>query len=324
MRLAMDLPDSGLAEAQSALTGIMDAHTHPPSNAVVCRCWKDILKAFQSFPSQPEDWLFDDQGEPFPADPLWIFRGQANAGWHLSPTIERNVGKVSWVDAERTIFEEFSSRAHLYVKDPLPSIDDRALWWSLMQHLEMPTRLLDFTFSPYVALFFALQQFQPLTGFAKVWAIDLHVLREASRSVYRQLEGMRPGGLNPNIPKGDLVKKAMSSTSITNWRLDHGGFVVALEATQANPRLAYQQGLFLMNGAFGSNFEQSLDGMMASQKDWRTLIYVDRECRAEVLRRLFQMNIHEFSLFPDVTGLGRYARLKAELFCRQQAMEDDE
>ena len=235
IRLAGDLPDSALAEAQSALEAIKHAHSEPPEGAIVCRSWKDLLLAMQQFPSSPEEWLFDHEGEPIPAEPLWIFRGQANAGWRLSPTIERNVGSVSWVEAEQTIFQEFSTRAHLYDKNQLPTTEDRALWWSLMQHLEVPTRLLDFTFSPYVALFFAMQQAQPLTGFAKVWSIDLHALTDASISVYRKLEGMNPEG---RIAKGDLVKRALSSARLENWRLKVWGFVASLEASRANPRLS--------------------------------------------------------------------------------------
>ena len=70
------------------------------------------------------------------------------------------------------------------------------------------------------------------------------------------------------------------------------------------------------------SFQESLEFMMTDRRDWLRLIYVDRACRAEILRQLFQMNIHEFSLFPDIQGLGRYARLKAELFCRQQVGEE--
>ena len=62
-----------------------------------------------------------------------------------------------WAAQEERILRIFKRKAHHFLSaGPLP--DDDFEWLALMQHHGAPTRLLDFTWSPYVAAFFALQR----------------------------------------------------------------------------------------------------------------------------------------------------------------------
>jgi FRG domain len=61
-----------------------------------------------------------------------------------------------WKQQEAIILRIFQRKSHLFIPNP-PSGEDSFEWRSLMQHHGTPTRLLDFTWSPYVAAFFALQ-----------------------------------------------------------------------------------------------------------------------------------------------------------------------
>ena len=62
----------------------------------------------------------------------------------------------------------FKRKAHQFLAQP-PDPDDDFQWLALMQHHGAPTRLLDFTWSPYVAAFFALER---ATSDAAVWALN--------------------------------------------------------------------------------------------------------------------------------------------------------
>ena len=89
-------------------------------------------------------------------DHRWAFRGMGSANWALQTSLERlSVGPV--VQAERYLLTAFQRRAHHHVRD-CPDSDDYLEWLALMQHHGAPTRLLDCTRSPYVALFFALER----------------------------------------------------------------------------------------------------------------------------------------------------------------------
>ena len=117
----------------------------------------------------------------------WFFRGQSDARWRLRPLLERltsypigtpdearKQGAVSELmqDAFYAEFElsrEFKRRAHHYINN-LPAETENIEWLALMQHHGVPTRLLDWTLSPYVAAYFAVYEAN-LAQDASVWAI---------------------------------------------------------------------------------------------------------------------------------------------------------
>ncbi len=106
----------------------------------------------------------------------WCFRGQASAEWSLRSSLSRHieVSKVCeqvWELQESRIRRIFRRKSHLFLTDP-PQ-DDELEWLALMQHHGAPTRLLDFTWSPYVAAFFALER---ATSNAAIWAVNLPLL----------------------------------------------------------------------------------------------------------------------------------------------------
>jgi hypothetical protein len=88
-------------------------------------------------------------------DPLrgsnWIFRGQRYADWAIEPKLERFARTLNErPDAiEGFAVGEFKRQAHHYAKD-LPILNDLE-WLALMRHHGSPTRLVDFSRSPYVA-----------------------------------------------------------------------------------------------------------------------------------------------------------------------------
>src|SRR5262249_22831199 len=103
----------------------------------------------------------------------WAFRGQRDASRPLYSTLSRyfltyRISQRMWEAQEERILRIFKRKAVHFLQH-VPERDDELLWLALMQDHGAPTRLLDFTWSPYVAAFFALHN---ATTEAAVWACN--------------------------------------------------------------------------------------------------------------------------------------------------------
>jgi hypothetical protein len=113
------------------------------------------------------------------ADRHLIYRGHGRYDWNLVTTLTRRLRDLartggmdldlleSYVvkpeleatvsEVEELLLRAFMDEADRLAIPSLPPNDDRLAWWELMQHHGAPTRLLDWTRSPFVALWFAIQ-----------------------------------------------------------------------------------------------------------------------------------------------------------------------
>ena len=246
------------------------------------------------------DWLNELQGS-------WCFRGQRESSWNLDTSLDRAV-LVARRDGsyhlnrqaeEQEMLFHFRQQAHLHVRH-VPAADDLASWLAMMQHYGVPTRLLDWTTSPYVALYFSLVD-EPSETHAALWALDLAWLN--SRETHDALAGLEQ--MNQLLHATDRF------------------VIVRIEPSMTSDRMAAQQGLLLAKGIPEATFSQMLISMMSHPEVVNRPVVrrleVDKSLRTEVLQRLRDMNIHSASLFPGLDGFARFLKVGLEIKTRLAA-----
>src|SRR5437773_2344516 len=127
-----------------------------PYNVITLNSWDEYLSIISDSPYQS-----------------WAFRGQRDASAPLFSVLSRyfiafGVNPRAWRQQEERILRIFKRKA-IHFLDIVPDRDDDFEWLALMQDHGAPTRLLDFTWSPYVAAFFALHN---TTKEGVIWACN--------------------------------------------------------------------------------------------------------------------------------------------------------
>lgn len=256
----------------------------------------------------------------------WLFRGQADHKWPLVTSIERISRTMGCeprkcAENELRMIGEFKKHAPLYFDKrmlPDPKSDSIVEWLSIMQHYGSPTRLLDFTRSLYIALFFAVQE--SLTD-ASIWAVNPSRLNERHRDGFSfNGKTYNPSFSGTNDEKLGLVDDVVFPALVAATPK----LIVDVNPNYSNERLKSQLSLFLVpldvNAPFMENLCRSLDferipvGM--EYESWPrnpssaffcnevALIKfrIDHACHDSMRRELEYMTIDCSKLFPDLTG----------------------
>lgn len=269
---------------------------------------------------KPKTWLeLKDWYWALGAGIDWVFRGQRDEKWEISSSLERAI-PPGWEKSskklkqeigeflgysEEKLFNKFSERVEQFASMGEAAADTILGKLALMQHHGVPTRLIDWTESPYVATFFAVEDPASLDGNCAVWAISSEWCQERSaQAVRKKLKFSKEKFSN----QADFSLDEILSETILKANVP---LVAPLRPLKLNIRIASQQGLFLCPGDLNLTFmenlralgEQELPAMLYKfvfPSDWRPAIFHD----------LFNMNIGPQTLFPGLDGFAKSIKLK--------------
>lgn len=238
----------------------------------------------------------------------WIFRGQSNAKWGLQSSFYREMkkaesmcGKIENHDLfERAMIGEFLSSAHLYSSHlPKPPENEEVSTvdaeyklevMSIMQHHGAPTRLLDWTFSPYIASFFAVDGATD-ENFS-VFALNQDFIILKNRKLSRSSK---------------FVNAILGSRLV-----EIEPFVQPYETYYKNERLRRQQGLFLIPHPLDLTFDEIFtqygisDGCDNETGEKVAIKFTfQKEIIKECWEKLRLMNLTHETIYPGLDGFCR-------------------
>lgn len=240
----------------------------------------------------------------------YFYRGQADASWKLQSSLERVVGD-DWTADKARKFEEFSidkfqSKFHLYDRENVQP-DSKLAWLSVMQHYGVPTRLLDFTESPYVALYFALEASAPSRKCdMALYAIDYSAVMEKSLDHIRSVDGAFGETRSTLKGRQDIIFEQI---------VDRFSYDIAWigEPKILNARLDRQAGSFLLSGNRGLRIEDVLYSAKYENVENYKIVICGSLIEG-VFALLRKMNITSKSLYGDLDGLARSIRMEMQIY----------
>ena len=237
----------------------------------------------------------------------FIYRGQADATWKIDSTLDRlearfprtpnraggNPAHFECPPVPRDVHLEAFKEAVRGKRGATPQGLSENEWWALAQHHGLATPLVDWTYSPFVALFFAFEE----AGYIS-WR-DRAFREPENRAVY-----VVPFHL---ITEGATEKKEPAPILFSARR-------------ELSYRLSSQGGVFMkmprgadLESNVRARFAAGTPGSNRHPRAILTKITIPNSDREDCLKLLNKMNINRMSLFPDVDGAAAYVNSLWEL-----------
>jgi len=231
----------------------------------------------------------------------YLFRGHRDSTWKLESTFDRKYRdsqnkiesrlriNLSYEDLLKTHLENFKKNSIGKRINPNKKLSDSE-WWALGQHYGLDTPLLDWTLSPYIALYFALfNPSEPKSGIRTLWIFSPFALQEIA--------------INQE-PESEFIKEIDSPVD-------------------ENVRLLSQKGKFTKTPD-GKSIEEFLKDNIKLQGSHPVLFRIDipENFRELFLRHLNSMNINHSTIFPDLTGAAELTNRELEILITYNKWRD--
>ncbi len=212
----------------------------------------------------------------------YIWRGQKNAEWELIPSIDRVISSSN--ANELSHLRDFKLSVTGRRGQHPPKLNDLE-WWALGQHHGLYTPLLDWTKSPFVALFFA---------FEKHADID-----------YRAVYCLDAAWFSSLLDKINTFQRRNNESRYQTFKPE----------LDENYRMIVQDGLFTYTEV-GISIEAIISEHLHRIKtNGNPFIkcYIKNDDWINCLKSLNRMTINDLALFPDIIGASKFTNMKMEI-----------
>lgn len=223
----------------------------------------------------------------------YVFRGQPSEKFELKTSLMRLGG--NYATLEKHLLRNFKKYGH----DSFDSTDSIWHWLTMAQHHGLPTRLLDWTYSPMVGMHFATADIDFADQDGIIWKVNYH-------DSYRQLPKKMRDCLD-DFGGNVLTLEMLQSLQLdldTFDLLSKEEFFVFFEPPSTDARIVNQHALF----SIASGAEVHLDQLLSNSDIDCEAIVIPKEIKWEIRDKLDQSNITERVLFPGLDGLSAWLK----------------
>ena len=221
----------------------------------------------------------------------FAYRGRNDVAEDLRTSLLRLGGNAPSVEAHLLRnFRKYAQRQDV----PFESVWN---WLALAQHHGLPTRLLDWTYSPYVAAHFATSRLEFFDRDGVVWMVDYVRTQQQAPARLREVLGAQ----EMNVFTAELLADVARGLQDLEGLADDD-YVLFLEPPSLNERIVNQYALF----ALMSRPEARLDEWLEPRPELARRLVIPADLKWEVRDKLDQANITERVLFPGLDGLSRW------------------
>ena len=223
----------------------------------------------------------------------YVFRGHCDSSYPLTTSLSRLGGE--YVQVEHHMLRNFRKYA---LRSDVVS-DSVWNWLAVAQHHGLPTRLLDWTFSPQVAMHFVTQDLESYHLDGVIWAVDFvgaHAL--LPRGLREELE---------NESADVFTVEMLERRAPTLARFDalaKKDYVAFFEPPSLDDRIVNQFALFSVMSSPRARMAEWLE----DHPELVRKLVIPKELKWEIRDKLDQANVTERVLFPGLDGLSAWLK----------------
>jgi hypothetical protein len=231
----------------------------------------------------------------------FIFRGTTQ-DWPLSPSLHRMQHPRDLVpNIEKALVRSFKKYAYHEVNGVISDWK----WLSIAQHHGLPTRLLDWTFSPFVALHFATDRLESMALDGVVWMVDFTKCRQALPPPLREA---LHDSFAWNFSVEMLEERFPRIQALEEMKGSYPEFVVFFEPPSLDPRIVNQFGLFSLMNRPHADLTLWLQRRGGELPGIARRVVIASDLKWEIRDKLDQMNLTERVIYPGLDGLSQWLK----------------